>query len=241
YLCGSIGDGMPKSLGGVLALMNHPKEAAQVIAKYHKQDSITAQTGVATTTSTMTTISAGASVPLTVNTAGTDPKAPLIGFLLYATDDQGQKIGTFSQMGSNLAPFPACSQPGSTDVVGIVHTTPLDDGKLDGEANKETGIVWNAPSALWTKTITFGGLAVTDTGFGFHSTVFQVNGAMNPPAVGNFMPNAPMPTRVLKCFPKGQVPPGLLGQMVTGGVVGAAGNMTPINPPLPPIMAGKKF
>ncbi|KAI9347006.1 hypothetical protein BDR26DRAFT_855503 [Obelidium mucronatum] len=184
YLCGSVGDGMPKSLGG---------SAGLVIANYHNQNSITPQTDVAKTTSTMTKIAAGA--------AGTDPKAPLIGLLLFATDDNGQKIGTFSQMSTSMAPKP--------------------------------GIIWNAPSALFTKTITFGGLAVTETGFGFHSTTFQVDGTMQAPAVGNFMPNAPMPNRVLKCFPKGQVPKGLLGQMVTGGSIGVASNMTP--PPMPPM------
>ncbi|KAJ3062481.1 hypothetical protein HDU98_001621, partial [Podochytrium sp. JEL0797] len=199
YLCSTnTNDGMPKSLGGVLQFMKHPEAAGPIIAKYHNQDSIVAQNNVVKTTSTMKTLTPGASVPLTVNTAGTDPAAPLIGVLLYAVDDQGQKIGTFTKMGPNMSPFTPCAPPGSSDVVGIVQTVPLDDGKNKDIANQEGGIVWSAPSVMFTRTVTFKGLAVTDTGFGFHSSMFEVQGGLQVPSGGSWMLNAPVPNRVLK-------------------------------------------
>ncbi|KAI8608998.1 hypothetical protein BC830DRAFT_1152792 [Chytriomyces sp. MP71] len=243
YLCGVPGDGLPKSLGGVMQYFTSPKEAAQVIAKYHNQNSTMAQTGLAKTTSTITTIAPGAQVPLTVSSLGTDPNAHLIGLLLFATDSNGQKMGEFTTVPGSMTNFPACAPPGSNAVVGIVHSSTLDDVNTQ-TPTQQGGIVWTAPAVMFSQTVTFTGLAVTETGFGFHSTTFQTTGATGMPAAGSFMANAPMPQRVLKCFPKGQVPPGLLGQMVNV----ARGTALPIQvlngntvvakkqPPMPPVM-----
>ena len=84
--------------------------------------------------------------------------------MIYAEDTNGFRIGEFVKFGMKMQPFLACG-PGN---VGIVHNSIID-------TTEYTGIKWKVPMYICGNTITFKGLAVTDLGFGFHSTTFVLN------------------------------------------------------------------
>ncbi|KAJ3328958.1 hypothetical protein HDU76_008937 [Blyttiomyces sp. JEL0837] len=188
--------------------------AALTVAQFHQQNSTTAQQGVVTATSTKTTITPGQPMDLTINTAGLDPKAAIVGLLIWAVDDFGQKIGGFSAYPPTLSPMMPCIEPGANLPTVLVHNQGL-DGANPPNVNQLTGLVWQAPPIIYSNTVTVKGLAVTDTGFGFHSTAFQVTGATTgtPP----FPTSAGMPQRVLKCIPKGAAGTAGMAMPMTGG------------------------
>ena len=176
YLCGPskpdlatgklVGkDGLPKSLGAVLATFEIPG-AALAVASYHNQNSITAQTNLIKVTLNAATITGGQEYTLTLTTTS---GSNLEGILLFAMDSAGNKVGSFTGLADgNVSPFPACGP----NNVGIVHNQVL------SETATYAGIVWKAPSEIETgNTIIFSGLTDTDLGFGFHMNQFPFTAA----------------------------------------------------------------
>ncbi|KAJ3158209.1 hypothetical protein HK101_001375 [Irineochytrium annulatum] len=222
YLCGWAG--YPTSLGGVLSYFKEDG-AAVTIAGFHNQNATTAQQDIAMTTMTngVTTIAPGASVSLQVAASG-GAEVALVGLLIYAVDDQGAKIGSFSQFPKDtMAAFPGCDPAMTGLPIGIVHTTTLDDAN-EANPNVQAGLVWQAPAVMYTTSITFKGLAVTDNGFGFHSVTVQTTGMM--PGAAPYSAGMGQPQRVLKC----SVNPNAPAKMGSGTIVTPGGTVIVTDP-----------
>jgi len=122
-------------------------------------------------------------VPDPVNT-------PIDGAIVYGWSVAlAQRVGMFVSTGTNMQIWAACGQ----NLMGLVHNQLLSDTGV------YTGLVWRAPPQLPIGTnITFMGAAVTDNGYGAHSTniiVFKPN--LNAP------PPPPQLTKFLYIFGSG--------------------------------------
>ena len=163
YLCGTPNDGYPKSLGGVLSFFES-EEKKLVIANIHQQNSTIPQKNLITVNKTSGNnyyIIPAEIIDITLfSTSG----LPIIGAIIYAEDNKMNRVGRFLTFGENMQPFSACG----SDNVGIVHNKELSENMY------YRGIKWQAPSFLLEgcNKIIFKGLAVTDSGFGFHETEY---------------------------------------------------------------------
>ncbi|KAI9358340.1 hypothetical protein DFJ73DRAFT_794106 [Zopfochytrium polystomum] len=195
YLCGPSNDGLPKSLGGVLALLEEG-DSKKVIAGYHGDaTSLTAGYGLATATSTMAAVIPGQQFPITITSAG---KVELLGLLTWFEDQYG-KLGYWSQFGAAMQAHPGCTAVGvGGNLVPVVatHSLALADANPPDPA-VYTGLVWQAPPIIYSTTVMVKGLAVIEGMFGFWNTTFTVQGATTNAAP--FAASGSQPQRVLKC------------------------------------------
>jgi len=163
YLCGVPNDGYPKSLGGVLSFFES-EEKKLVIANIHQQNSTIPQKNLITVNKTSGNnyyIIPSEIIDITlVSKSG----LPIVGAMIYAEDNKMNRVGKFLTFGANMQPFSACGP----NNVGIIHNKELSEDMY------YYGIKWQAPSFLLNgcNKIIFKGLAVTDSGFGFHETEY---------------------------------------------------------------------
>ncbi|KAI9363514.1 hypothetical protein DFJ73DRAFT_792887 [Zopfochytrium polystomum] len=203
YLCGPANDGLPKSLGGVIALCEEG-DAQQKLAAYHgKSTSLTASYGLATATSTLPAVIPGQTFPITVTALGDG--ARLLGLLTWFEDQYG-KLGHWAAFGPNMAAHPQCATtlgPGgtllptvATHLLALVDATPP-----PADPATYTGLVWQAPAVMYSSTVMVKGLAIVHGAFGFWNATFPVQGA-NTATVPFAQSNA-APQPVLKCVQSG--------------------------------------
>ena len=166
YLCGK-NDNLPKSLGGVLKFFKLPG-ADLTVANFHNQNSTIPQYNVISVTrlDNGTIMIPGELVDLVLSSSS---GLPILGTLLYAEDFFGNRIGQFLEFGPNMQLFPPCNIKNDNPNVGIIHNAKL------SETNIYQGIKWKVPDHMCGCDIVFKGVAVTDSGFGFHSTTFTLN------------------------------------------------------------------
>jgi len=140
------------------------EEKKLVIANIHQQNSTIPQKNLITVNKTSGNnyyIIPAEIIDITLfSTSG----LPIIGAIIYAEDNKMNRVGRFLTFGENMQPFSACG----SDNVGIVHNKELSENMY------YRGIKWQAPSFLLEgcNKIIFKGLAVTDSGFGFHETEY---------------------------------------------------------------------
>ncbi|KAJ3015892.1 UNVERIFIED_CONTAM: hypothetical protein HDU68_012518 [Siphonaria sp. JEL0065] len=202
YLCAPPGDGMPKSLGGVLnfavfnkdtplafnpttannlamtpATMNDsPVNTAFMLASFHNTiNSIAPMQNVISVTSTNNApLTPGTAFALTLSSRG---GVPLDGTMIYAQDvASGARLGSFTDTGAIFSAFPGCGQDAQGNNFGMVHNQIVSAG------GTYTQLSFNAPATLTAgQQVAIKGLAVDDNGFGFHCQVFTVgSGAAAP-------------------------------------------------------------
>lgn len=166
YLC-CKNDNLPKSLGGVLKFFKLPG-ADLTVANFHNQNSTIPMNNVITITrlDNQVDMIPGEIVDLVLSSSS---GLPIDGAIVYTEDFFGNRIGQFLEFGPNMQLFPPCNINGDNPNVGIVHNSVL------SETNIYQGIKWKVPDQIYGCDIIFKGLAVTDSGFGFHNTTFKVN------------------------------------------------------------------
>lgn len=165
YFCYSPNQGYPTSLGDVLiSLPNITANIALNLAIAHNQHSIFAQKKLITVVKNdqpYFSITLGSIVSLFLESTA---NFTLDGALLYAIDDNNNKIGNFLEFGLKMQEFPSCG----LNATGIVHNQVLSENTI------YSGIIWKAPDYLVNSSfIHFTGLAVTDQGFGKFVTSFN--------------------------------------------------------------------
>jgi len=97
-----------------------------------------------------------------------DVNTALDGGLVYAVDAATgtHRIGEFINPGANMVIWPACGGPNNN--AGVIHNQLLScTGAYDG-------LIWRAPINMVGQSVTFKGAAVTDNGFGGHSTTYMI-------------------------------------------------------------------
>ncbi|KAJ1551338.1 hypothetical protein HK405_014699 [Cladochytrium tenue] len=200
YLCGPANDGLPKSLGGVLALLQEDGSALTVAGYHGDAQQITASYGLATATSTSASITPGQTFAVSIKS--TTSGAHLLGLLAWVEDQYG-KLGYWSAFGTGMAAHPGCMATGlggNQVPVVAVHTTALDN--IDTvDPTTYTGLVWQAPAIMYSTTVLFKGLAIIDGAFGYWNTTFTVTGATTTTAP--FAASGSQPQRVFKCVSAG--------------------------------------
>ena len=165
YFCYPPTQGYPTSLGDILvSLPNITSNIALNLANAHNQNSIVAQENliqVVKIEQPYNVIVNGSTIMLFLEST---TNSTLDGALLYAIDDNGNKIGNFVEFGLNMQEFPSCG----LNAVGIVHNQVLSNTTI------YSGIAWKAPAYLVNSSyIHFTGLSVTDQGFGKFMTSFN--------------------------------------------------------------------
>ncbi|KAJ3075384.1 hypothetical protein HDU98_008338 [Podochytrium sp. JEL0797] len=247
YLCGPPGDGMPKSLGGVLnfavfnkdtplafnptagnnlmmtaATMNTaPVNTAFMLASFHNTiNSIAAMQNVITVAATAP-LTAGAAFAMTLSSRG---GIPLDGTMIYAQDmATGARLGSFTDTGATFSPFPGCGQDANGNNFGMVHH------QIVSATGTYTQLAFNAPAALTAgQVIAIKGLAVDDMGFGFHCTMFTVGSAAatncQVSATGAVLPAGAAAAAGAAAGAAGaSASAGAAGAAAAGGATGAAG------------------
>jgi hypothetical protein len=103
----------------------------------------------------------------------------LDGTLVFAVDKNQNRVGSFKATGPHMTIWPYCNIHNNNPNAGAIHHQLLsDNGHYDG-------LIWTAPTNMVGQTIEFKGAAVTDDGYGAHSTVFNV---VAPPAAAPQIP-----------------------------------------------------
>jgi len=97
----------------------------------------------------------------------------LDGTLVYAVDAHGNRVGKFTATGPNMVLWPPCNIHGDNPGAGAIHH------KLLSCAGHYDGLIWTAPVNMVGQTVEFKGAAVTDAGYGAHSTIYTIQA---PPA-----------------------------------------------------------
>jgi len=215
YICNPVDDGMPKAFGQLLpylrkngktvAFDTNPGDnfnnatrlnttaaapvgnSAYITANFHNSpNSITSiQQVIKVTTASGGPIVAGQANQLVLNSAIAGVE--LVGVLIYAKDPSGRRIGTMTDQGGILAPFPGCGLNPEGKTVGVIQTMSV------AKNGTYTQLFYNAPPYA-SGSITFQGLGVTNSGFGVFNYTMPVTGTtitcipVTPPATA-----APLP------------------------------------------------
>jgi len=197
YICNPVDDGLPKSFAQLLpytrknsktvAFDANPGDnfnnatrlnqtaampvgnSAYVLANFHntanKLTSIEQVINV--TTASGGPIMAGQANRLVLNSAIAGVE--LVGVLIYGQDQNGNRIGTMTDQGGILVPFPGCGTNPEGQTVGVIQTMSV------AKNGTYTQLLYNAPPYA-SGTITFKGLAVTNSGFGVYNYTLPVAG-----------------------------------------------------------------
>jgi len=197
YICNPVDDGMPKSFGQLLPYLRkngktvafdaNPGDnfnnatrlnttaampmgnSAYITSNFHNSANniVSVQQVITVTTASGGPIMAGQANRLVLNSAVAGVE--LVGVLVYGKDQNGKRIGTMTDQGGILVPFPGCGLNPEGQTVGVIQTMPV------AKNGTYTQLFYNAPPYA-SGSITFQGLGVTNSGFGVFNFTIPVSG-----------------------------------------------------------------